>query len=192
MAVGFITAAIPGPVFLFFVSRTLKGGFSVGIPIALGATVVDFIYSTIAALGLSAASELFTGNENYIKIFGGLFLIYLAYYELQFDIKADALHLRERMYFKLFLKIFFLNLSNPLTIGSFIGMLAGISNEISSISEAFIIGLGVFFGSSIWFLILGLLIIKIRKRIPIVWLTRIKLFAVVTIGLLGLSTIFGF
>lgn len=190
--IGFITASIPGPVSLFFISRTLKSGSGAGVPIALGATAVDFIYSTIAVLGLSTVLDLFRGNEDQIRIIGGILLIYLAYYELMVDRQSDMLYLKNKKKFKLFLKIFFLNLSNPLTIGSFVGIFAGISDEILAISEACVIGLGVFIGSNTWFLLLGLLITKIKKKIPIIWLTRIKFLAAGTIGLLGLSIIFGF
>ncbi len=192
IAVGFITAAIPGPVFLFFLSKTLKAGSKAGIAIALGATVVDFIYSAVAALGVSVILEIFVVNKDYIRILGGILLIYLAYYELRIDIQPDVLYLKERKNFKLFLKILLINLSNPLTIGSFMGIFVGVIDKVSTVSEAFIIGLGVFIGSNIWFLLLGLLIIRIRKKIPIAWLTRIKFIAAGIIGLLGLSIIFGF
>lgn len=190
--VGFITASIPGPVFLFFLSKTLKAGSRAGVAIALGATVVDFIYSTASALGVSVILDLVMINKDYIRILGGILLIYLAYYELSIDIQSDVLYLKERKNFKLFLKILLINLSNPLTIGSFMGIFTGVIDKVSTVSEAFIIGLGVFIGSNIWFLLLGLLIIKIRKKIPIAWLTRIKFVAAGIIGLLGLSIIFRF
>lgn len=188
--IGFVTAAIPGPVFLFFVSRTLKTGAATGIAVALGAAAIDFIYSSISALGLSQVSSFLIGYKSYARAIGCIFFLYFAYYEWNFDVKTGELTVKERKVIKIFFKIFLLNLTNPITIVSFIGMFFGRGYEINNTLDALLMGLGVFFGSILWFLILGSVVLKIRRKIPRVWINRIKYFSAAGIATLGFLTAF--
>ena len=77
LALGIVVAAPVGPMSLLCMRRTLAGGFSAGILSGLGIATADGIYSAVAAFGLVAVSDLLVGQQRWLRLLGGLTLIYL-------------------------------------------------------------------------------------------------------------------
>ena len=77
------------------------------------------VYSTIAALGLSAVSHFLLEKSVIIKIIGGL-----THKGVKSEIPTKiAFHISHKLG-RLILEVFFLTLTNPITILSFIGIFA--------------------------------------------------------------------
>ena len=72
-----LLAAIPGPGILVVVSRTLSGGFSSGASATFGILLGDYVFITLAFLGLSALASSFYELFQLIKYLGAAYLIYL-------------------------------------------------------------------------------------------------------------------
>src|SRR6266446_2645116 len=77
LVIGFAIAAPVGPIGLLCIQRSLHNGFKIGLMTGLGAALADGTYGLIAGFGLTAVSSLLTSYQFWIKLIGGLFLIYL-------------------------------------------------------------------------------------------------------------------
>jgi threonine/homoserine/homoserine lactone efflux protein len=70
-----ILALIPGPGILVVVTRSITAGFRHGVSTALGIVAGDFIFITIALLGLTALSEAMGNLFFIIQYLGAAYLI---------------------------------------------------------------------------------------------------------------------
>ncbi len=74
---GFSIAAPVGPIGVLCIHRTLAEGRAIGLATGLGAAVADGIYGALAAFGLTWATAALVGQQGWIPLGGGLFLVYL-------------------------------------------------------------------------------------------------------------------
>lgn len=72
-------ALLPGPGVMVVVGRSLDSGFRPGLAIALGILSGDFIFITLAILGLATLAEVMGNFFVLIKYIGAAYLIYLGY-----------------------------------------------------------------------------------------------------------------
>ncbi|MFZ2358520.1 MAG: LysE family transporter [Anaerolineae bacterium] len=77
LALGFAIAAPVGPIGVLVIRRTLAEGRLAGLVSGLGAATADGIYGFIAAFGLTFIATLLISQQNWIRLLGGLFLLYL-------------------------------------------------------------------------------------------------------------------
>jgi len=144
--IGVAVAAPVGPIGLLCIRKTLELGLKGAILVGLGAALADSCYGLIAALGLSAISHFLLQKAIIIKIIGGLFLLYLSYKEVKSINPSVAALAKNKTSVKLVSEIFFLTLTNPMTILSFIGIFASISGEATTAIESLSMVLGIFRG----------------------------------------------
>ena len=92
----------------------------------------------------------------------------------------------------MYLSVFFLTLTNPMTILSFIAIFAGLglSNSQSNSVSATILVLGVFLGSASWWLLLSSGIGLFKHRINTKSLTIINRFSGVIILMFGAVSLY--
>lgn len=164
---GFSIAAIVGPIGLLCIRRTLVSGRLSGFISGLGAALADAAYALIAALGLTAISGFLLNYQSALQLLGGLFLCYLGIQTffskptdvIQGTVKTNLLND--------FVSTFFLTLTNPMTILSFIGIFAGLGLAASSSDyiAGVLLGSGVFVGSTIWWLVLSIATGFFRKSL---------------------------
>ena len=79
MAVGLAVAAPVGPVGALCMRRAVSIGRVAAIGTGLGAAVADAFYGAVAALGLTAISDVLIDYQKPATAVGGLFLLYLSY-----------------------------------------------------------------------------------------------------------------
>ena len=77
LLVGFSIAAPVGPIGVLVIRRTLTEGRLSGLFTGLGAAVADGTYGFIAGFGLTSISDFLIAQQFWMKLFGGLFLLYL-------------------------------------------------------------------------------------------------------------------
>ncbi|MBI5346499.1 MAG: LysE family translocator [Chlamydiae bacterium] len=189
---GFCIAAPVGPIGLLCIRRTLQYGRLSGLMSGLGAAFADTIYGFIAAFGLTAISNLLLKNQLFLKFFGGCFLIYLG---LKTFLSKPAENSNKVFHSNLtsdFVSTFFLTITNPMTILSFVAIFAGVglSEESENYFNSSFLVSGVFLGSAIWWLILSEVVTFFRKKLSqkvFGWINRI---AGLLIALFGLIAIF--
>ncbi len=185
--IGIAIAAPVGPIGMLCIRKTLEIGLAGAVAIGLGAALADSAYGLVAALGLTAVSHFLLTKAVYIKLIGGIFLLYLAYKELKVKPSSAGVAVgKNKNLSRLTTEVFFLTLTNPATILSFIGIFASIGGGASSTMEMFLLVLGIFLGSMTWWLFLGTLIVKIKHKLPESWIHRIRYMSALILGGFGL------
>jgi len=162
---GFSIAAPVGPIGVLCIRKTLNQGSFFGFISGIGAATADAIYGSVAALGITIVSQFLLSQSTWINLFGAVFLLFLAYRTFKAPVRNNIEMANERMnYLRTFTTTFFLTLTNPLTIVSFIGIFAGM--EIGPVSKSSVnIVLGVFLGSALWWLLLSTIVGLFRQMI---------------------------
>jgi threonine/homoserine/homoserine lactone efflux protein len=158
LVVGIIIAVPVGPVGIMCLRRTILEGKLAGFISGLGAATADAMFGFIAAFGLTFISDLLIGYHQWLRIVGGLYLLYiggralLTAPEVKTGTEPDAESLLRD-----FLSSFALTLTNPITILVFLGIFSaiGLSGERATLSRAAILVLGVWLGSLLWWLALS-------------------------------------
>lgn len=155
--IGYSVAAPVGPIALLIMRRTLNEGRLAGFVSGLGAATADLLCGLIAAFGLSAITVLISTHHRALQLVGGLFMIVLGIATWRaHDPAAAKRPLHERNLFLAYLFTFLLTLSNPLTLLGLVGVVAaaGVAGPAHSHLDTAVVGCGIFFGSSLWWLTL--------------------------------------
>ena len=155
IVVGIVIAVPVGPVGVLCVRRTIFEGKLAGFISGLGAATGDAMFGLLAAFGLTFISDLLIGYQQWLRIAGGCYLIYVGGSAMltrpemkpRTDRDAEGL-LRD------YLSTFALTLTNPITILVFLGIFSaiGLSGEKATLDRAAILVLGVWLGSLLWWL----------------------------------------
>jgi threonine/homoserine/homoserine lactone efflux protein len=134
----------------------------------MGAATADGIYGMIAAFGLSVIIQILFSFHIWLQFVGGVIILYLAIQTIRAVPSEKAVGVPSKSLWGNYLSSFALTLSNPLTILSFVGIFAGLgitSEARQSIWLSLMLVLGVFLGSSFWWLMLSTTVGLIRTRL---------------------------
>jgi putative LysE/RhtB family amino acid efflux pump len=172
--IGIAIAAPVGPIGMLCIRTTLEMGLKGALWVGLGAVLADGCYGLIAVFGLSTITQVLLQKVIFIKIIGGILLLYLAYKELKTKAPIHKNLKSHKTGLKLVSTIFFLTLTNPMTILSFIGIFASLSGAHTTGLESLCMVFGICLGSMSWWLILGNIVVRIKHHLPDLWLHRIK------------------
>lgn len=169
LIIGLAIAAPVGPIGLLCIHRSLTHGFKMGLMTGLGAALADGVYGCIAGFGLTAVSTLLILHQLWIRAVGGLFLIYFGI-KLFLAKSSDQSNNKnlEKSSLHACATTFFLTLTNPMTILSFIAIFAGlgVGTEHPDFNQAVVMVMGVIVGSALWWVILsGSVAFFLHKRI---------------------------
>lgn len=192
LLLGFSIAAPVGPIGVLCIQRTLNKGRLSGFISGLGAATADAIYGCIAGFGLTLLSNFLVKQQGYIKIIGGLFLIYLGIKILLSKPAEKAADTRGSSgIFGDYSSTLGLTLTNPMTIISFSAMFAGLGivNTSGEYTSAVSLVAGVFIGSALWWLTLSNLINLFRKIIAnkaLIWINRFSGVVVIVFGAIAI------
>ena len=188
LLLGFSIAAPVGPVALLCIRRTLERGFASGLVSGFGAAMADVIYGGIAAAGLTLVANFLAGQQFWLRLLGGGFLICLGISTLR-NQQVEEAEVRENGSLAGdFFSTLLLTLSNPLTIFAFIAIFSGfgVQAETAYRVSAFMLVLGVFLGSALWWLGLSILVNLLRRRLDqavIQTINKIAALAIIGFGL---------
>lgn len=192
--IGFSIAAPVGPIGVLCIRRTLAEGRRYGLASGLGAATADAIYGCIAGFGLTFISGLLVSQQAWLRLVGGVFLCYLGLKTLLARPAEKAASAAGSGLLGAYASTFFLTLTNPMTILSFIAIFAGLGLAATNEDylSAVILVAGVFCGSALWWLFLtgGTSLLRSRFNTQrLQWVNRIS-GAVIT--LFGLVALLGF
>ncbi len=167
---GFAIAAPVGPIGLLCIRRSLVLGVPHGLLTGLGAATADSLYGLIGAFSVTWVATFLVQNDFVLKLCGGGFLMYLGI-KILFAPSATALSNNDSSsLIKSYLTSLFLTITNPMTIMSFSAAFLGLGlSKTSSPKNSFLMVLGVFVGSALWWLILSTIVgffrLKMGERI---------------------------
>lgn len=174
------------------IRRSLVNGWKVGVATGLGAASADAIYGCIAALGLTIVSDLLVNQQGWFKLIGGAFLIYLGIKTLLSQPSQTPQETKSTGLISAYLSTWFLTITNPMTILSFIAIFAGVGLGSSTNSMGLWLVLGVFCGSLLWWLLLSSGVTIIRKSFKpagLIWVNRISGLIIIAFGIVAIASL---
>ncbi len=154
--IGFVVAVPVGPLGLLCINRALALGALCGLYSGLGVATADALAAGIAALGVTLVSTFLLEHQIGLSLVGGLFLCYLGCKIYRTSPSHQTLPNNVTGLFGAYATTFFLTFSNPVTILSFVAIYAGwgVKSLHGNYLAAALLALGVFAGSSLWWLFL--------------------------------------
>lgn len=162
--IGLSIAAPVGPIGLLTIQRSLEHGPRAGLATGLGAAAADALYGAVGAYGVSGLIALLSGARVPLALFGGGFLLWLAWRTWRAPLATQAAQVTDaRGLLASFAGTFVLTLSNPATIFSFIAVFGALSGRGAPASPALMV-LGVLLGSAAWWLLLSAVVGRLRSR----------------------------
>lgn len=194
LLIGLSVAAVVGPMSVLCMQRTMRRGFLYGLFSGLGIATADACYGCIAAFGLTVIATFLVHEQVWIRLVGGLFLLYLGIRSLLSRPAKQAAETKgvyAMNFLSAYLSTFLLTLTNPLTILSFAAIFAGlgVGSGKSTILTAILVVGGVFLGSSLWWLLLTGGISVLRQRFTESWLLWIHRLSGALIALFGILSL---
>jgi threonine/homoserine/homoserine lactone efflux protein len=193
LLLGLSIAAPVGPIGVLCIRRTLMQGWRIGFLTGLGAATADATYGAIAAFGLTALSNLLIAEQFWLRLIGGLFLLYLGARTFFAKPATVAASGTANSLAGAYTSTFLLTLMNPTTILSFAAIFAGfgVASSSSTLAAGMLV-LGVFVGSALWWLLLsgGVTLLRTRFRpAALIWVNRGSGAVIALFGLLALASI---
>jgi threonine/homoserine/homoserine lactone efflux protein len=165
--IGLILAVPVGPLALICIQRALTEGRLHGICSGIGIATADSFYAAVTFLGLTVISGVIIAHQYLFRSIAGIVLIFMGiriFLSVPSSISAKTEH---ESYLKDYFSLVALAIANPLTLVFFLVILPGYGVMIhgtSFLSEAEFVA-GVFFGSSVWWIVLCGTIGSFRTRI---------------------------
>lgn len=196
LLIGLSIAATVGPMSILCIQRTLKSGFRVGFISGLGIATADGIYGCVAGLGLTVIATFLVGQQHWVRLIGGLCLLYIGLHTLLSApaTRAAASKNRPTSLLSSYLSTFLLTLTNPTTILSFVAIFAGLGvvSDRNSAGNAILVVCGVFLGSTLWWAILTCGVNSLRNRLTpqvMQWINRASGLIIITFGIIALISL---
>jgi len=156
--IGLLIAVPTGPVGFLCVKRALTRKWKDSIASALGSVSADMIFGLIAIFGLTAVSHFFMREQNTIRFFGGLLLLYVGIRTF-FEIPPAVIPGLEK-YEQLgnFASTFSLTMTNPIQIITLPIVFAAIGTGVRAdeYGQALLFLFGLAVGSCLcWIILVG-------------------------------------
>jgi threonine/homoserine/homoserine lactone efflux protein len=191
LILGFSIAAPVGPIGVLCIRRTLAEGRLSGLVSGLGAATADAIYCSVAAFGLVVIVTPLVRHEVWLGLAGGLFLCGLGTRTFLSRPPEALGSASERGLLGSYFTALALTLANPTTILSFAAILtgAGVTESTGRVLAAAPLVLGVFLGSTLWWLVLSSTVALLRSRVDagaLLWINRLSGVVILGFGLLSL------
>ena len=174
LVLGVMVAAPVGPVGLLCIRRTIQKGLFVGFATGFGAAFADAFFSAVAALGVSAITDILQKYNDPIHVIGGVLLLFIAWHTWrdkprQADTKAveekylKRAHIRLGGALKAMATSFVITITNPATLFGVLAVVATFGGLKSRVEAGAIIA-GIFLGSSLWWAMLSGGVSLVRDR----------------------------
>jgi threonine/homoserine/homoserine lactone efflux protein len=160
LLIGFSIAAPVGPIGVLCIRQSLHAGRVAGFVAGLGAATADAAYGAVAALSLSAVINALLQHQTWLRLGGGVFLVYLGVSTLRSTPPKSEMggtRMARANLWTSYVSTLGLTLMNPMTILSFVGIFSGLginASQDGAGSAATLIA-GVFLGSAAWWLLLS-------------------------------------
>ncbi|HAH73103.1 MULTISPECIES: LysE family translocator [Butyricimonas] len=192
MLVGLMVSIPLGPMGVLIIQKTLHKGALSGFIAGMGAASADFFYASVAAFGLGYVINTVQTHELLLQIIGGIFLLCIGL-KIYFD--NPIRQIRQRRQGRVsktgllgdYLSLFFLTVSNPITVVVFMAVFAGMSvfGESSSMLGELLVVMGVLLGGGVWWYTLSTLVNIFRKKFRLRVLITINRVSGLVITILG-------
>jgi len=186
---GLAIAAPVGPVNVLCASRTLARGRTSGLISGMGVATADALYGAIAAFSITLVINFLRREEFWIRVIGGVLLVGIGVVYFRKRPQAMEEGGGKKSTHSDFVSALIVTLTNPTTVLSYLAVLTamGMGEHRPGWLSLILVG-GIFAGSMSWWVILVLIVNRLRDRFDdraIGWMNRI---AGLAIGIFGLFT----
>jgi putative LysE/RhtB family amino acid efflux pump len=162
---GFFVALQLGPMSLFLIRSTLRGGVRVGLAIGCGIAVVDGVYAALGATGAAALLEL-SALRLVLGLAGALVLVVIGVrtFLSAFRVRA-GLEVRDDVATpgRAFVTALMATASNPATIVSWAAIFGAASTATSAAPAPLVAGVAL--GSLTWVTVLSCIVAVVRRAV---------------------------
>src|ERR1700722_2689399 len=178
IVIGFVIAAPVGPIGILCIRRTLSGSYVLGLFTGPGAGFADTFYGAVAGFSLASIAEFIKNNNFYLRLFGGILMGWIGFSLFRAPLlQGNAKNGAEETLLRGFTSAFVLTASNPITLLVFAAAFTamGISPIEGSFTQAFILVVGVFVGSSTWWISLSTTVYLMHHKLSnrqLLWINR--------------------
>jgi len=175
--VGMIIAIPTGPVGVLCVRRTILSGKLAGFMSGMGAATADAVFGVIAGFGLTVISDWLLGYQDWLRIIGAGFLLYMGSAAIWTEPHVRPPSGLDPDLWRYYVSTFLLTITNPITILAFVAIFAavGFTGREATLGAAAIMVLGVWLGSLLWWLALSFGAGLFRKSLDyrhLTWMNR--------------------
>lgn len=205
MLAGFIVALPIGAIGALCLRRALQGRWVMGLVTGLGAAAADALLAVGAIFGLTLFTHYILNNRRPVLLVGGLFLILIGIRMILKrrpklsvdDIPVNDQLRRWRPLGTAIFTGFALTIINPATLIAFVGVFAGLGLFMEgpgNLLQSWILVIGAFTGSALWWAVLTGAAFAVRRHIPLELIARVNVvlgLVVVGFGVASLLTVFG-
>jgi threonine/homoserine/homoserine lactone efflux protein len=196
VVIGLAVAAPVGPIGVLCIRRTLAEGHASGFVSGLGAATADAAYGSVAALGLTFVTSLLVGAESWLRLVGGVFLVFLGVRTFLSRPSERPATAGKGDLPGAYASTLVLTLANPTTILSFAAIFAGLGagSMGGDALHAMSLVLGVFCGSALWWFVLSGATSLFRAKLSaggLRWVNRISGVVLAGFGVVALSGLGG-
>ncbi len=188
-AIGFFISLPVTPIGILCLKRMFAQGPLIGFISGCGSATADFIFSIIAALGVSYITAQLDQHPILIQVVSGVVLIGLGIYILATppsSIKSDLK--KNENYWHAYLSTCILTLSNPASIITFAGIFtaAGIISMETNIYTAGVTAFSVFLGAMAWWTSSSILLSFVHKQMSSRMLNTINTICGIIVCIFGI------
>lgn len=179
--IGFSIAMPLGPIGILCLQHSLMRGLMYGLAAGFGVALADAVYGGIAGFGINIISNIVIQNQILLELIGALFLGYLGFNILRSKPNLVESENNNLSLFRVFITMFMLTLTNPMTVLCFVGAFAGLgvcSTTDAGFHTSLMLTSGVLMGSLAWWVILSLVVALLGSKIKNIsfykWFNRIS------------------
>lgn len=151
----------PGPDNIYVLMQSIVNGKKYGLATVAGLISGCLVHTTLVAFGVSAIIKENNSLFFLIKLFGALYLLYLAYkvFRSKSELKLNSEHIPKKNVFQLFKQGFIMNVLNPKVSIFFLAFFPGFlfSNTINTVTQFYVLGLLFMFVSAVVFSTIAIL-----------------------------------
>ncbi len=193
---GFLASIPLGPIGILCTQRTLSSGRISGFISGAGAALADTIFATLALFCLTYINAFLEKYDFWVQVVGGIILIVFGFYT--FHKKVPRTHSIThtstkftRDYISNFLSVLLLTLTNPayFLVYAMIFAALGMGGSDYSFGADFLLLLGVYTGTNLWWFILTFSVDKLRSKFTyrgLLWLNWISGGIIMGFGVWGI------
>lgn len=164
-----VLAFSPGPDNIFVLTQSIANGKKYGLATVFGLISGCLVHTTLLAFGVSVIIKQSDNLFFIIKLFGAIYLLYLAYkvYKSDANIILSNNNVEKKTTLQLFKQGFIMNVLNPKVSIFFLAFFPGFlfSDSISTVIQFYVLGLLFMLVSLIIFSTIAILAGAISERI---------------------------
>jgi threonine/homoserine/homoserine lactone efflux protein len=182
--IGMLIAAPVGPVNVLVIRRTLVHGRLAGLFSGLGSAMADTVFGAVAAFGISVLQSFLEKERIVVSVVGAVVLLVMGVKLLRRPVPAIAEGKDPTGLIADLTSAFFLTLTNPITVLSFLAIFAafGVRADGNAIDlDDWLLIAGVLAGAAIWWTLIVEAVCMFRDRFTttgLTWANRIAAVAI--------------